>query len=178
MKPEYSDQTKNLCHCVRSLVFRRQTTTWWTLGSLLIGVAESLEEIALKQGALKKEEEGISSAESFPIIPWADEERPPRIPRSAVKSAEEKARETQCFYTLGRVGNGLSFQEWEDLEKFVALKKWPAAGRALAKHFKPLKIQKRDVPDLWIEPQNSVIVEVKCAEIVESDAFFSGLTLR
>jgi DNA ligase-4 len=36
----------------------------------------------------------------------------------------------------------------------------------------------REKPDVWIEPKNSVVVQVKAAEIVASDGFGVGCTLR
>ena len=36
----------------------------------------------------------------------------------------------------------------------------------------------REKPDVWIEPKNSVVVQVKAAEIVASDVLDVGCTLR
>jgi len=33
-------------------------------------------------------------------------------------------------------------------------------------------------PDVWIEPKNSIILEVKCSELIKTDKYTSGFTLR
>lgn len=48
----------------------------------------------------------------------------------------------------------------------------------LPRHFRPWRASKADLPDCWLEPQHSVVLEVKCAEITHSDMFSAGFTLR
>ena len=36
----------------------------------------------------------------------------------------------------------------------------------------------REKPDVWIDPRKSVILQVKAAEIVNSDSYHTGCTLR
>lgn len=45
----------------------------------------------------------------------------------------------KCFFTLGRCGSGITFEEWEELEKWLPFKPWPKGGRGCPKHFKPWK---------------------------------------
>ncbi|XP_051025411.1 DNA ligase 4 [Acomys russatus] len=79
-----------------------------------------------------------------------------------------------AFHTLCRVGSGYTMKELYDL------------GLRLAKHWKPF--QKRsppssilcgtEKPEVYIEPRDSVIIQVKAAEIVPSDMYKTGSTLR
>ncbi|XP_053139773.1 DNA ligase 4 isoform X2 [Hemicordylus capensis] len=78
------------------------------------------------------------------------------------------------FQSICRVGSGYTMKELYDL------------GLKLAKHWKPYR--KKDPPcnilcgtekpEVYIEPQNSVIVQIKAAEIVSSDMYKTDCTLR
>lgn len=59
----------------------------------------------------------------------------------------------------------------------MPFKPWPERGR-LPKHFKPWKPARGNVPDFYVEPEKSCVLEVKCMAIVESDSFSSGYMLR
>ena len=85
------------------------------------------------------------------------------------------------FHTFCRVGSGYS-----NKELFVLLQK-------LQPHFLPWSNDKKQQqkisakgiffrnepkPDVWIEPKNSVVLQVKAAEIVPSEVYSVGYTLR
>jgi DNA ligase-4 len=75
------------------------------------------------------------------------------------------------FRSFCRVGSGYS-----DKDLFSLLQK-------LQPHFRkggvPARLKfGRERPDVWIEPKNSVVVQVKAAEIVASDTFDVGCSLR
>ena len=78
------------------------------------------------------------------------------------------------FHTLCRVGSGYTMKELYDL------------GLKLAKYWKPFHKKSppssilcgTEKPEVYIEPQNSVIVQIKAAEIVPSDMYKTGSTLR
>uniref|UniRef100_A0AAV2L6Q5 DNA ligase n=1 Tax=Knipowitschia caucasica TaxID=637954 RepID=A0AAV2L6Q5_KNICA len=78
------------------------------------------------------------------------------------------------FHTLCRIGSGYTMKELYDL------------GLKLAPHWKVYRKNDppaclccaAEKPEVYIEPQNSVIVQVKAAEIVSSDVYRTGCTLR
>ncbi|XP_021570421.1 DNA ligase 4 isoform X2 [Carlito syrichta] len=92
----------------------------------------------------------------------------------AVAEKPPPGEKPSVFHTLTRVGSGYTMKELYDL------------GLKLAKHWKAF--HKRappssilcgtEKPEVYIEPCNSVIVQVKAAEIVPSDMYKTGCTLR
>ena len=83
----------------------------------------------------------------------------------------------KSFYTLARVGGGLTYAEWDELEAKLPLQAWQG-GLRLPPHFKPWKPARRDIPNFLVDPKQSIILELKCAEINKSTDFSSGYTLR
>ncbi|XP_046858902.1 DNA ligase 4-like isoform X2 [Xenia sp. Carnegie-2017] len=85
--------------------------------------------------------------------------------------------EAAKFYSFCKVGSGYTNKELKDLShhldpywrKFDAKK--PPTMIEFTNGFK-------EKPDVWIEPRNSKIVQVKAAEIVPSDNYKTGQTLR
>jgi ATP-dependent DNA ligase len=154
-----------------------------------------------KGGARRVEEE--EDEEELLLLPWANASPPPQQmpqtppqtptkpsttpssikpePLPPVDEQQQQQQQQQfkptCFYTVGRCGSGITFQEWEELEKRLPFKPWPKGGRCPT-FFKPWKPSRRDVPDFYVEPQDSVVLEVKCMAIEESDSFSSGFALR
>lgn len=51
-------------------------------------------------------------------------------------------------------------------------------SRQINQDGKGWRFVKRDYPDLWIRPEESLVVTINAGEIVQSDAFSAGLTLR
>ncbi|XP_077170434.1 DNA ligase 4 [Paroedura picta] len=92
----------------------------------------------------------------------------------AVAEIPPPGEKPSVFHSICRVGSGYTMKELYDL------------GLKLAKHWKPYR--KKDPPcsilcgtekpEVYIEPCNSVIVQVKAAEIVSSDMYKTECTLR
>eukprot|EP00058_Branchiostoma_floridae_P013009 XP_002598497.1 hypothetical protein BRAFLDRAFT_118305 [Branchiostoma floridae] len=82
------------------------------------------------------------------------------------------------FHTFCRVGSGYTLKElyqmgqrlhphWRVFDK----KKPPKTNIMFPSGYK-------EAPDVWIDPEQSLIVQIKAAEIIESDKFKTGCTLR
>uniref|UniRef100_A0A8D0E747 DNA ligase n=1 Tax=Salvator merianae TaxID=96440 RepID=A0A8D0E747_SALMN len=92
----------------------------------------------------------------------------------AVAETPPPGEKPSVFHSICRVGSGYSMKELYDL------------GLKLAKYWKPY--HRRDPPpnilcgtekpEVFIEPYNSVIVQIKAAEIVSSDMYRTDYTLR
>ncbi|CAH2223540.1 DNA ligase 4 [Pelobates cultripes] len=92
----------------------------------------------------------------------------------AVAETPQPGEKPSVFHSLCRVGSGYTMKELYDL------------GLKLAPHWKPYR--KRDPPvnilcgnekpEVYIQPCNSVIVQIKAAEIVASDMYKTSCTLR
>lgn len=92
----------------------------------------------------------------------------------AVAEAPKPGEKPSVFHTLCRIGSGYTMKELYDL------------GLKLAQHWKVYR--KRDPPasilcatekpEVFIEPRDSVIVQVRAAEIVGSDMYRTNCTLR
>lgn len=81
------------------------------------------------------------------------------------------------FLTFGKVGSGYSDKELKSL-----LGKLHKHWRKFDSVNPPKCIQfssgSKDKPEVWIEPKNSVIVQIKAAEISNSDKYKCGCTMR
>ncbi|XP_076769906.1 DNA ligase 4 [Arvicanthis niloticus] len=92
----------------------------------------------------------------------------------AVAEAPPPGDRPSVFHTLCRVGSGYTMKELYDL------------GLKLAKYWKPFHRKSppssilcgTEKPEVYIEPHNSVIVQIKAAEIVPSEMYKTGSTLR
>ncbi|XP_069060350.1 DNA ligase 4 [Pleurodeles waltl] len=92
----------------------------------------------------------------------------------AVAETSPPGAKPSLFHTVCRIGSGYTMKELYDL------------GLKLAPHWKVYR--KRDPPvnilcglekpEVYIEPCNSVILQIKAAEIVASDMYKTGCTLR
>uniref|UniRef100_A0A8C5LLV9 DNA ligase n=1 Tax=Leptobrachium leishanense TaxID=445787 RepID=A0A8C5LLV9_9ANUR len=92
----------------------------------------------------------------------------------AVAETPQPGQKPSFFHSVCRVGSGYTMKELYEL------------GLKLAPHWKPYR--KRDPPfnllcgtekpEAYILPNNSVIVQIKAAEIVASDMYKTGCTLR
>ncbi|XP_019712986.1 DNA ligase 4 [Hippocampus comes] len=92
----------------------------------------------------------------------------------AVAEAPTVGDKPSVFHTLCRIGSGYTMKELYDL------------GLKLAKHWKVYRkndppaniLCATEKPEVYIEPCNSVILQVKAAEIVGSDMYKTNCTLR
>lgn len=92
----------------------------------------------------------------------------------AVAEAGKPGEKPSVFHTLCRVGSGYTMKELYEL------------GLKLAKHWKVFRksdppasiLCGTEKPEVYIEPRNSVIIQVKAAEIVSSDMYKTNCTLR
>ncbi|TKS66265.1 DNA ligase 4 [Collichthys lucidus] len=93
---------------------------------------------------------------------------------AAVAEAPKPGEKPTVFHTLCRIGSGYTMKELYDL------------GLKLAKHWKVYRkndppasiLCGTEKPEVYIEPCNSVIIQVKAAEIVGSDMYKTNCTLR
>ncbi|XP_031147734.1 DNA ligase 4 [Sander lucioperca] len=92
----------------------------------------------------------------------------------AVAEAPKPGEKPSVFHTLCRIGSGYTMKELYDL------------GLKLAKHWKVYRkndppasiLCGTEKPEVYIEPCNSVILQVRAAEIVGSDMYKTNCTLR
>uniref|UniRef100_A0A3P9LD70 DNA ligase n=1 Tax=Oryzias latipes TaxID=8090 RepID=A0A3P9LD70_ORYLA len=92
----------------------------------------------------------------------------------AVAEAPKPGEKPSVFHSLCRIGSGYTMKELYDL------------GLKLAKHWKvyrrsdppPSLLCSTEKPEVYIEPCNSIIVQVKAAEIIPSDMYRTNCTLR
>ncbi|KAG1700928.1 DNA ligase 4 [Nymphon striatum] len=76
-----------------------------------------------------------------------------------------------------KVGTGYSFQELHDLCSKLN-DHWKVYDKKSPPSNILLQSGHKEKPDLYIEPSKSFIVQVKAAEIIKSDRFMTGCTLR
>ncbi|XP_017292785.1 DNA ligase 4 isoform X2 [Kryptolebias marmoratus] len=92
----------------------------------------------------------------------------------AVAEAPKPGEKPSVFHSLCRIGSGYTMKELYDL------------GLKLAKHWKVYRkndppasiLCGTEKPEVYIEPSDSVIIQVKAAEIVGSDMYKANCTLR
>ena len=84
------------------------------------------------------------------------------------------------FYTFCKVGSGYNIEELKQLQNELRPHWKPFKRNAIPSHFMGWQPQPDDLPDVWIEPKNSLIIELLANEIVttKNDKFHAGLTVR
>ena len=99
-----------------------------------------------------------------------------------IMHCDDDVNASSKYKSICKVGTGYSFSELEDLRGRLGpvVKQWDKTNRQyLPPHFCPWRIGKvEDIPDVWIPPENSIIIELKCAELVTSTQFSAGITCR
>ncbi|KZS11985.1 DNA ligase 4 [Daphnia magna] len=86
----------------------------------------------------------------------------------------EKEKEQLEFYSFARVGSGFSDKQLRSL-----LEKLNPHWQKWDKNAPPPKIHcSREKPDVWINPSSSAILEIKASEIISSNSYKAGSTLR
>eukprot|EP01124_Arcella_intermedia_P024176 TRINITY_DN4012_c0_g1_i3.p1 TRINITY_DN4012_c0_g1~~TRINITY_DN4012_c0_g1_i3.p1 ORF type:complete len:941 (-),score=258.52 TRINITY_DN4012_c0_g1_i3:49-2478(-) len=81
------------------------------------------------------------------------------------------------YYSVARVGSGYSDEELKELQAALA-PYWNNYNNHNPPSFFMLADQCKDKPNIWIEPKFSKVLEVKAAQIVTSDKYKAGYTLR
>lgn len=86
------------------------------------------------------------------------------------------------FYSTCTVRVGLNRNEW-DLLNYSLKPHWITIPKTKTKNNKPELNPScmnfgNSVPDVWIEPKNSIILEIRAAELVKTSTFKAGYTLR
>ncbi|CAG0887525.1 unnamed protein product [Cyprideis torosa] len=83
------------------------------------------------------------------------------------------------FHSIGKVGSGYTLTEIHELHQQLK-SHWQKVDRKRNKDGSPdgSILWSKEKPDLWINPRLSKIVEVKATELVASDAYMTGWTLR
>lgn len=86
--------------------------------------------------------------------------------------SENPGSHPNTFHSFSRVGSGYTVDELKDL-----LEKLKPNTRSR----QPLSVVvtgREKQPDVWVEPRKSFVVQVRAAEVVKSDLYRCGLTLR
>ena len=82
------------------------------------------------------------------------------------------------YHTVCRVGVGFSFTELKEFRLKLEAVKQPWVGHKDCTFMAPWKPSKKDdIPDFFIPPEDSFVVQVKCAELVPSISVESLLIL-
>lgn len=84
------------------------------------------------------------------------------------------------FYTFCKVGSGYNITQLKQLQDELGSHWKPFKRNAIPSHFMGWQPQPDDIPDVWIEPKHSLIIELLANEIVttKNDKFHAGLTVR
>jgi DNA ligase-4 len=82
--------------------------------------------------------------------------------------------EPKLFYSVCKIGSGYTMKELSDFNRKL-MNKWKTFDKKDPPKHLMLAYEK---PEVWIEPKDSFIVQVKAVEIVHSDKYKTGVTLR
>ncbi|XP_077997197.1 DNA ligase 4-like [Glandiceps talaboti] len=81
------------------------------------------------------------------------------------------------FHSFCRVGSGYTLKELHDFNRKLSPFLQRFDERKPPSHLR-LASGNKEKPDLWIDPSKSFVVQIKAAEIIKSDQFKTGCTLR
>ncbi|ESP05690.1 hypothetical protein LOTGIDRAFT_181463 [Lottia gigantea] len=95
----------------------------------------------------------------------------------AVAVPSDDGEHPQVFHSFCKVGSGYSKKELSDFNKKLA-DHWQVFDKRNPPDCLILAAGFKEKPDAWIHPSKSCIVQVKAAEITESDKYKTGCTLR
>ena len=87
-------------------------------------------------------------------------------------------RDPGLYHTVCKVGTGYSFQQLSSIRQQISAVSVPWDVSRPPKHFSPWRPRAQDRPDVYIPPDKSIVVEVKCAELTTTDMYSAGLTCR
>ncbi|KAL1137893.1 hypothetical protein AAG570_009588 [Ranatra chinensis] len=85
-----------------------------------------------------------------------------------------KVPNTDKFESICRVGSGYTMEELAELNDRLQLK-WVKFNPSSIPDF---LLFGKERPDMWIHPQNSHVLQVKATEVIRSNDFLCGYTLR
>lgn len=91
-----------------------------------------------------------------------------------IKSSQTPTSLPTVFYTFCKIGSGYTMKELYEFNQKLADKWVKFDKKSPPKHLQ-FTVEK---PDVWIDPKNSFVVQVKAVEIVTSDKYKTGCTLR
>lgn len=81
------------------------------------------------------------------------------------------------FHTFCKVGSGYSRKELHDFNRLLA-EHWKVFDKKNPPSWLELAPGLKQKPDAYIEPEKSKILQIKAAEIIDSDQYKTGCTLR
>lgn len=81
------------------------------------------------------------------------------------------------FWSVAKVGSGYSSQELDDLLAKLT-SKWKVYNPKKPPEKLVLAPGHKEKPDLYLEPSDSVVLQIKASELVRSSQFRTGITLR
>ncbi|KAH8039284.1 hypothetical protein HPB51_005530 [Rhipicephalus microplus] len=81
------------------------------------------------------------------------------------------------FWSVAKVGSGYSSQELDDLLAKLT-SKWKVYNPKKPPEKLVLAPGHKEKPDLFLEPSDSVVLQIKASELVRSSQFRTGITLR
>ncbi|PRP74389.1 DNA ligase 4-like [Planoprotostelium fungivorum] len=90
---------------------------------------------------------------------------------------EERAGGIKALHSFCKVGSGYSDEQLKQLQK-VLEPHWRPFNNLNPPNCFQLAEPLREKPDLWIQPKDSKILQVKGAQIIPSDKYRTGVTLR
>ena len=85
---------------------------------------------------------------------------------------------SSLYHTVCKVGTGYSFDELLKLRKIIEDIAVPYNVRSPPAHLANWKVSKKDIPNVYIPPELSIVVQLKCAELVPSAFFSAGVCCR
>ncbi|KAH7957147.1 hypothetical protein HPB52_015665 [Rhipicephalus sanguineus] len=83
----------------------------------------------------------------------------------------------RTFWSVAKVGSGYSLQELDDLLAKLT-SKWKVYNPKKPPEKLVLAPGHKEKPDLYLEPSDSVVLQIKASELVRSSQFRTGITLR
>ncbi len=86
----------------------------------------------------------------------------------------EEIVEPKIFYSFCKVGSGYTMKELSDFNRKL-INKWNLYDKKDPPKHLAVTYEK---PDVWIKPEDSLIVQVKAVEIAASDKYKTGCSLR
>lgn len=87
---------------------------------------------------------------------------------------EKVVNHPKLFYSFCKIGSGYTIKELYDFNQKLA-NKWVKFDKKTPPQHLNLTYER---PDVWLEPKDSFIVQVKAVEICTSDKYKTGCTLR